>query len=261
MDHLFQPVTSGNKPEGIFLQIEAAINSGSIKAGDRLPSERNLQNIFQTSRGVVREALHSLRQKGLLETKKGAKGGYYVKEVNINEAIDQLAMMIKQEHVPLGKLLDFQYAMDKAVLYSAVNSATDAEIVRMTEMAESLVELCKETSPNFEQIADIDNKLNLMMVEMARNPFFEWIMRTVQLSLRDYEFIVYQDPEIRSQFGLNWLSTARSIKARDLQKALRLYGHWYITLEHCLQKHHGPDILTRGNDKYSAIGSENNEKA
>ncbi len=167
MGTIFQPVTGGNKSGAIALQIEAAIVGGNYQSGDRLPSERHLQNLFQTSRGAVREALHSLRQKGLLETRKGSKGGYYIKDVNINEAIDHLAHMITKQSVPLGKLLEFQYAMDKAVLFSAVNNAVDSEIDRMVKLAEQLFALCNDGDPDFEQIASIDNQLNLMLVEMS----------------------------------------------------------------------------------------------
>lgn len=73
--HRFHPVIGANKAEAIGLQIEAAILDKVFKAGDRLPSERELQEAFQTSRGSVREALRTLRQKGLLDAKKGAKGG------------------------------------------------------------------------------------------------------------------------------------------------------------------------------------------
>lgn len=248
MDPIFQPVTGGNKSEAIVLQIEAAIVGGNYQTGDRLPSERHLQNLFNTSRGAVREALHALRQKGLLETRKGSKGGYYIKEVDINEAIDHLALMITKQSVPLGKLLEFQYAMDKAVLFSAVNNAVESEIDRMAELAQQLNVLCNEENPDFEQIASIDNQLNLMLVEMSGNPFYAWIMRSVQLSFRDYEFIVYKGTATRKQIGLNWQNTAKALRTKDVQKALRLYGHWYVILEQCLEKHHGKDILTRGSE-------------
>jgi len=71
----FQPVTGTNKSEAIRLQIEAAILDNVFLPGDRLPSERELQDAFKTSRGSVREALGALKQKGLLEARKGARGG------------------------------------------------------------------------------------------------------------------------------------------------------------------------------------------
>lgn len=242
---LFHPVTGANKSEAIGLQIEAAILAKTFKPGDRLPSERGLQEAFKTSRGSVREALRTLRQKGILEAKKGAKGGYYIKEANINEAVDNLAVMIKQQEMPLGKLLEFQYAMDQAILIPAVANASQSQIERMTKLADQLVLRCNEMTPDFEQISNIDKQLNLLMVEMADNPFFEWMMRSVQLTFRSYEFVVYQTPELRLEIARNWRNTAKAIRDRDLQKATRLYGHWYILLEQCLEDKLGKTLLQK----------------
>ncbi len=240
---IFHPVTGTNKSEAIGLQIEAAILDKTFKPGDRLPSERELQEIFKTSRGSVREALRTLRQKGMIDAKKGAKGGYYIKEFNINEAVDNLAVMIKQQEMPLGKLLEFQYAMDQAILVPAVANASQGQIHSMEKLADQLVLLCNEKDPDFEQISNIDKELNLLMVKMADNPFFEWMMRSVQLAFRSYEFVVYQTPELRLEIARNWRSTVEAVQDRDLQKATRLYGHWYILLEQCLKDKFGKTIL------------------
>ena len=243
--HQFQPVTGTNKSEAIGLQIEAAILDKVFCPGDRLPSERELQEAFQTSRGSVREALRALRQTGLLDAKKGAKGGYYVRERDINEAIDHLAVMIKHQEMPLEKLLEFQYAMDQAVLTAAISNAADCHIDRLTRLADDLVCLCGSPDPDYEQISATDKKLNLLMVEMTDNPFFEWMMRSVQLTFRAYEFVVYQTPAVRMEIALNWKSTADAMRARDFPKATRLYGHWYVLLEQCLREQFGEAAFQR----------------
>ncbi len=243
--HQFLPVTGTNKSEAIGLQIEAAILDKIFKPGDRLPSERELQDAFQTSRGSVREALRALRQKGLLDAKKGAKGGYYVRERDINEAIDHLAVMIKHQEMPLEKLLEFQYAMDQAVLASAISNADDGHIDHLSQLACNLVSLCSAPEPDYEQISATDKKLNLLMVEMTDNPFFEWMMRSVQLTFRSYEFVVYQTQAVRMEIALNWKSTADAMRARDFPKATRLYGHWYVLLEQCLKEKFGEAAFLR----------------
>ena len=63
---IFSPAQVGRAGEDIALQIEAAILGGKILPGERLPSERELQVQFHTGRGVIREALGALKQKGLI---------------------------------------------------------------------------------------------------------------------------------------------------------------------------------------------------
>ena len=80
---LFTPARVGRASEDVALQLEAAIVGGKVAPGQSLPSERELQNVFKTGRGVIREALMMLRQKGMIEVRKGAKGGTYVKQIDV----------------------------------------------------------------------------------------------------------------------------------------------------------------------------------
>jgi len=91
---LFSPVNVGRAGEDIALQIEAAIVGAQVVPGERLPSERELQSQFGTGRGVVREALRALKQKGLVEIRKGAKGGAYVKQVEATSFGESLAIFL-----------------------------------------------------------------------------------------------------------------------------------------------------------------------
>ena len=73
--YLFSPAQVGRAGEDVALQIEAAILGEKILPGKSLPSERELQAQFQTGRGVIREAIRALKQKGLIEIRKGAPRG------------------------------------------------------------------------------------------------------------------------------------------------------------------------------------------
>ena len=56
----------------IGLQIEELLYSGVFKAGERLPSERDLSERFNTSRTTIRDAVIMLELKGILEVKQGS---------------------------------------------------------------------------------------------------------------------------------------------------------------------------------------------
>lgn len=71
----FKSVTRAkNLSSQIEEQLIIAINKGLYSSGELLPSENELTEIFDVSRGVVREALLMLSAKGIVEIKKG-KGG------------------------------------------------------------------------------------------------------------------------------------------------------------------------------------------
>lgn len=60
------------KYEEIAEHLELSIVSGQIRAGERIPSERDLMDRFEAGRSSVREALFTLQRKGLLSATAGA---------------------------------------------------------------------------------------------------------------------------------------------------------------------------------------------
>ncbi len=68
---MYNPIRSNKVYEQIAEQIEHRIVSGTLRSGDRLPTERELAEQFQASRTAVREAMKTLAQKGLVEMRPG----------------------------------------------------------------------------------------------------------------------------------------------------------------------------------------------
>ena len=73
-------VNRGRISDNIVTQIKNAILSDRYTAGDKLPFENELRNLFNVSRVPLREALRSLEQMGLISTKQGVFGGTFVAE-------------------------------------------------------------------------------------------------------------------------------------------------------------------------------------
>ncbi len=72
---MFQTARSTKVFQDVVAQIEEAILSGRIPAGETLPSERELKAMFGVSRPTLREALRVLEEKGLIEIRLGTGGG------------------------------------------------------------------------------------------------------------------------------------------------------------------------------------------
>jgi DNA-binding FadR family transcriptional regulator len=63
-------------------QIKAAILSGALRSGERLPAEAELARQFEVSRTTVREALRSLSTQNLISKVPGAGGGSFVRSID-----------------------------------------------------------------------------------------------------------------------------------------------------------------------------------
>lgn len=67
-----------SRPDQVTHQIETAIAVGLINAGERLPPERQLASQLGATMLQIRQSLATLRERGLIETRRGRGGGSVV---------------------------------------------------------------------------------------------------------------------------------------------------------------------------------------
>jgi DNA-binding FadR family transcriptional regulator len=106
----FRPVATRRAFEEITAQIRGQLARHTLRTGDRLPAERQLAEQFHVSRNTLREALRSLEIAGLLELRKGATGGAFIKEGGGAAAVAGLADLyhlgtIKPQHLTEARIV------------------------------------------------------------------------------------------------------------------------------------------------------------
>lgn len=229
-DNLFEPVKAGRAGEDIALQIQAAILSGNIKPGEKLPSERELQSLFKTGRGVVREALQVLKHKGLVEILKGSKGGAYVKNLEVVSVSESFALFLRQNHTDPMQIIEFRESLDYVITDLSIAKGTKEEKDLLIEKADLLTEAVKTNCQTLESLAELDRELNILFAQMTKNPIFEWIMRAIQLGFSSMDNALYEDAEYRAYAVENWQHTAKEIAASDPIKAKSYISYHYMIL-------------------------------
>lgn len=78
-------------------QVRGAIIDGSILAGERLPSEREMAEQFGVSRATLREALRALEAVGLIKIRVGAHGGAFATDGALEGSVDSLRHVVDVE--------------------------------------------------------------------------------------------------------------------------------------------------------------------
>ncbi|MFH1914473.1 MAG: GntR family transcriptional regulator [Pseudomonadota bacterium] len=235
------PVTIGRASEEVSLQIEAAIMDSRLAPGERLPSEREMQALFGAGRGVIREAIKTLKQKGLLEVRKGAKGGAYVRKLNMANVSESLTLFLKQQPVAPGQLIEFRETLDRAITQMAIGRANAEAKAELLAEARQLEWLLRQPEPDLFATGELDRKLNLMLVRMAGNTVFEWVMHALQMGFNSHDYALYEEPLYRERAAANWSDTAQAIADGDIMRALSHIGHHYHLLRECIADRGGHD--------------------
>lgn len=242
-ESLFSPVRIGRASEDVTLQIEAAIMGQKVKPGERLPSERKLQEQFKTGRGVIREAIRALKQKGLIEIKKGAKGGAFVKQIDVGNISESLALFLAQNQIDSDYLIEFRESIDRTITLLAIARGGIEEKQALLDKTFRLQEIAMSPEMDMDALVEMDRHLNLSLVKLTDNPVFEWIMNAVQLGYSSNDYVLYKDPEFRKKTVDNWRETAARIRANDPLKALASISRHYNLLRRCLKVGDAEDRL------------------
>jgi len=75
---VFAPVGGAGRAELVAQRLTDAITLGLLGDGERLPSETEMARSFGVATVTAREALESLRERGLVTTRRGRDGGSFV---------------------------------------------------------------------------------------------------------------------------------------------------------------------------------------
>lgn len=114
---VFAPVAGGGRAELVAQRLTDAIELGLLSHGERLPSETEMARQLGVATVTIREALESLRERSLVETRRGRDGGSFVTSEGSREArIDRRVRMLSRVEL-----------RDMGVYYSAI-AATAAEL-------------------------------------------------------------------------------------------------------------------------------------
>ncbi|HTX92534.1 MAG TPA: FadR/GntR family transcriptional regulator [Anaerolineales bacterium] len=176
----YLPVQNERLYEKIVTQIEARIVAGDLKVGDRLPSENELAEQFAVSRTAVREAVKTLREKGLIEIRPGR--GTYVTSPTTGGMRQSLDLLMKFGSTDgSSNLMEVREILECEIAALAATRMTEEYIAAMQE-AYGVMETASDNADLFVE-ADLD--FHLALAEATQNPLIPALMDTIIDLLRE----------------------------------------------------------------------------
>ena len=139
--------------EEVVTQVRTLIRQGRLKAGDQLPSERELAETFKVSRTSVREALRALETQGLIISRTGM--GNFVADLPIESLVTPLAKLLIQEKDALADIFEMRRLIEPRIASLAAERATHGEIERMKGILETQSEAVSRGETGVEADAEL----------------------------------------------------------------------------------------------------------
>jgi len=125
-------------------QIRTQLALGRLKAGDKLPAERELAASFGSSRTAVREALRGLEMAGVIELRKGVKGGAFIREGDPGVVTRSIGDMVNLGRIRLESLTEARVLVQESVIRLACERGTDADFDELEQSIDRTEQLTRE---------------------------------------------------------------------------------------------------------------------
>ena len=135
---MFTPIKSTKVYEQVVEQIKTMIIDGTLKKGDKLPSERDLAEQLMVSRTSVREAIRALQVIGLVDSRQG--GGNFIRESFENSLFEPLSMMFMLEQSKPEDILQLRRIIEVETASLTAKKINEDQIRELGQLIERLKE-------------------------------------------------------------------------------------------------------------------------
>lgn len=169
-------------------EIKQTIISDKYKAGDKLPSETEMAQLYGVNRLSVRMAFQKLNTLGVIETKVG--DGSYVRDFSMYPIINEIVDFYNGED-RLEEIQQMRRLLELECVALAMKLATDEEkdeLKRCLDRYHKIRDLMlsNESESLFEQTIDADLEFHSQIVKMSHNRLYEEIYYMVQKLIRSH---------------------------------------------------------------------------
>lgn len=195
--HAFGPIKNAKLSENIVAQIKKSILDGTYKPGDKLPSERELLDMFAVSRSSLREALRVLEEMGLIIIKRGPLGGAYVTRRGISSLASTVADVVRMAEIDFEELSEMRLIIEPHMARLAAQNCTESdieELEKQNHLREKAIDEGKipiVVTINFHQAVAraAKNKMLRLVVDAIASILLDEFKK-ISLSLEDHRAIL-----------------------------------------------------------------------
>lgn len=154
-------------------QLCEMILSGAYEKGDLLPSENELCSQMGVSRTTIREALRILKERKIIETRKG-KGSFVISDdfIYVDEATQANLSKFKNT---LENAVEARLLIEPATAKLACQTATRQDLEDM----QKAIELCNEKDLNGTATTKDLRKFHVLVARSTHNPILESIVEMI----------------------------------------------------------------------------------
>ncbi len=171
----FKPIKQFRISEEVLNQLKESILLGKFKSGEKLPSERELTEDFQVSRGVVREAIRALEITGFVTLRQGPTGGAFVTDLSFDHVSNAFLDLFLANKVLIPELANVRLFIEPEIARLAALNRTEEDLKRLKEAQEGEFLSVSTTAARITQF----QRVHHVIAESCQNHFYEALSKSM----------------------------------------------------------------------------------
>ena len=194
-------------------QIIDMINTGDLKEGERLPSEREFCERLGVSRTVVREAIKLLKASGFVRVRLGI--GTFIAESSMNILEVPMSFSSETAQKKISDLQDVREVIEPTI---AALAAKNAKVESILKMEQSINEMERQKFNSYPYI-QADNNFHIALAEACNNSVFQLLVNSIVDLLQESRKLAVSSPGAAERANYYHKRILNAIKSKDSQEA------------------------------------------
>ena len=161
-------------PDRLSVDLERLIHDGELKPGDRLPSERELSEHLGVSRVSIRQALHELEGRGLIDRRPG-RGTVVLAPVELNGmAGNALSQLVSGTAGEIVRIMELRAVIEPPIAGLAAQRVTKRDVEMLRDLVGRM-----EREDDFERYAELDRAFHHAISMYTHNPLLSQLTELI----------------------------------------------------------------------------------
>ncbi|MGY4098813.1 FadR/GntR family transcriptional regulator [Nocardia sp. R16R-3T] len=174
----WEPVRRVRTHEQVLDQIQQKIFDGTLRAGEKLPSERELVMMLGVSRTSVREALRALEVMGIIESRTGSgqSAGSIVTDKSTPALTNLLRLHLALANIKLADLVETRVQLERSAASAAAAVRTEEDIDRLSRLVESM----RTANSGYPEFNELDTEFHVTIARVSGNALAADLMQVLR---------------------------------------------------------------------------------
>ena len=191
------------------------LRSGRLRAGDRLPTEREFAETWSIGRSVVRRVLSELKERGVITQAVGS--GTYV-SADAAERLQAGSAEAPAMETSPAELMEVRLLVEPVIMELVIRNATAADFLKMEECCARA-----EAAASLEEFEHWDGALHQAIADATHNNFTRSIFQLMNAVREQGDWGMLKKrsvtPERRAVYQREHRAIVEALKQRDMESA------------------------------------------